>query len=198
MRVLPYGRDGLLVELDDPRLVPAVQSALADVAQVVEAVAGARTVLAVATPGGLDAVRRLLAAAWFAPVATSTAAPVEIPVVYDGADLAEVSALAGLNVDEVVELHQGADYTVRFCGFSPGFAYLDGLPDVLQVQRRAEPRTRVPAGSVAIAGEFAGIYPRASPGGWRLLGRTSVDLWDAERDPPALLAPGTPVRFVRA
>ncbi len=92
-------------------------------------------------------------------------------------------------------MHSGAGYTVRFCGFAPGFAYLDGLDPRLHVPRRDDPRTSIPAGSVAIAGEFAGVYPRASPGGWRLLGRTDASLWDVDRDPPALLTPGTRVRF---
>jgi KipI family sensor histidine kinase inhibitor len=121
---------------------------------------------------------------------------VEIPVRYDGPDLADVAGLAGLPADEVVRRHAGAAYTVAFCGFAPGFGYLTGLPAELQVPRRANPRTAVDAGAVGIAGEFAGVYPRRSPGGWQLLGRTDAVLWDADRDPPALLAPGTRVRFV--
>jgi KipI family sensor histidine kinase inhibitor len=122
---------------------------------------------------------------------------VEIPVTYDGEDLGEVAALTGLSEAEVVARHQGASYRVAFCGFSPGFAYLTGLPRELHVPRRETPRTVVPAGSVAVAGDYASVYPRASPGGWRLLGRTDVPLWDLDRDPPALLRPGTRVRFVR-
>jgi KipI family sensor histidine kinase inhibitor len=103
-----------------------------------------------------------------------------------------------LSPSQLIDLHTGAEYTVRFCGFSPGFAYLDGLDPRLHVGRRASPRTAVPAGSVAIAGEFTGVYPRSSPGGWQLLGRTDAQLWEVTRDPPALLTPGTRVRFVPA
>ena len=122
---------------------------------------------------------------------------VEIPVRYDGADLAAVAERVGLSLDEVVALHCAPEYTVRFCGFSPGFGYLDGLDPRLHVPRHSSPRTSVPAGSVAVAGEFTGVYPRSSPGGWQLLGRTDAPLWDADRDPPALLTPGARVRFVR-
>lgn len=193
MRRLPYGEHAVLIELDDPRQVPAARDRLAARTDVVEAVAGAQTVLAVFAgepPSELE---------WDEPSGAETresARSVELPVVYDGADLAEVAQAVGLAPDEVVARHCGADYVVRFCGFSPGFAYLDGLDTRLQMPRRPEPRTEVPAGSVGIAGEFTGVYPRASPGGWRLLGRTDVSLWDPRRDRPALLTPGTRVRFV--
>jgi biotin-dependent carboxylase-like uncharacterized protein len=120
----------------------------------------------------------------------------ELPVCYDGPDLAEVARLAGLSVAEVIARHAAAEYTVGWLGFSPGFGYLTGLdPALCDVPRLAQPRLRVPAGSVAIAGGLAAVYPSASPGGWRLLGRTSAVLWDPGRDPPALLAPGMRVRF---
>jgi KipI family sensor histidine kinase inhibitor len=119
----------------------------------------------------------------------------EIPVVYDGADLAEVAEETGLSPEEVVARHAGREYLVGWLGFSPGFGYLTGLDPALHVARRATPRTSVPAGSVAIAGPLAAVYPSASPGGWRLLGRTSVRLWDERREPPAALAPGQRVRF---
>jgi KipI family sensor histidine kinase inhibitor len=121
---------------------------------------------------------------------------VEIPVVYDGADLAEVARCWNTDVATVVKRHLAADFEVAFCGFAPGFAYLVGLDDT--VPRRATPRTRVPAGAVALAGRFCGIYPAASPGGWQIIGRTSVPLFDVAGDPPALLPPGTRVRFVTA
>jgi KipI family sensor histidine kinase inhibitor len=127
------------------------------------------------------------------------AAPVEISVRYggaDGPDLDEVAALHGLRPSDVVELHAGATYRVLFLGFAPGFAYLGGLPAALATPRKATPRVRVPAGSVGIAGEQTGVYPLAMPGGWQLIGRSEVRLWDAARPSPALLRPGDRVRFV--
>jgi KipI family sensor histidine kinase inhibitor len=121
--------------------------------------------------------------------------PVVLPVRYDGADLAEVARLTGLDEAEVVRRHAAATYTVAFGGFMPGFAYLTGLDPVLHVPRRSSPRERVPAGAVAIAGEFAAVYPAATPGGWMLLGTCDVPLFDVDRHPPALLRPGARVRF---
>ncbi len=118
-----------------------------------------------------------------------------IEVDYDGEDLEAVSSLTGLNVQEVIQRHCAATYTVAFLGFAPGFPYLTGLDPKLRVARLKTPRTRVVAGAVAIAGEFAGIYPQATPGGWRILGHTSTRLFDAGNTPPALLAPGDHVRF---
>ena len=194
MRLLDYGEHALLAELDDPTLVPHVRAALAVEPGVLDAIAGATTVLVVVAPGAAGAVRAAFARG-VTPDPEREQRTVRVPVVYDGDDLAEVGAEVGLAADEVVALHSGADYVVRFCGFSPGFAYLDGLPEQLHVPRRREPRTAVPAGAVGIAGEFTGIYPRRSPGGWRLLGRTDLTLWDVTRPDPALLAPGTRIRF---
>lgn len=123
---------------------------------------------------------------------------VVIPVAYDGADLDEVARLTGLSRREVVAAHTGTSWRVAFGGFAPGFAYLVGGDPRLQVPRRDTPRTSVPAGSVALAGEFSGVYPRESPGGWQLVGRTDRVMWDVDREPPALLAPGATVRFVEA
>lgn len=120
---------------------------------------------------------------------------VVVPVTYDGADLAEVARLTGLDEAEVVRAHTGSTWRVGFIGFAPGFAYLVGGDPRLHVPRRDTPRSRVPAGSVGLAGEFGGIYPRSSPGGWQLIGRTDLTLWDVDRDPPALLRPGAVVRF---
>jgi KipI family sensor histidine kinase inhibitor len=120
----------------------------------------------------------------------------EIPVAYDGPDVEEVAILAGVDPDEVVARHCAPIYTVAFLGFVPGFPYLVGGDPALRVPRRSDPRVRVPAGSVALAGPYSGIYPRESPGGWRLIGRTEIKPFDAERRPPALLAPGDRVRFV--
>jgi KipI family sensor histidine kinase inhibitor len=121
---------------------------------------------------------------------------VELPTRYDGPDLAEVAALTGLAEDEVARRHGAAEWTVAFCGFAPGFAYLIGGDAALRVPRRQTPRTAVPSGSVGLADGFSGAYPRRMPGGWQLIGRTDAVLWDLDRDPPALLPPGTRVRFV--
>jgi KipI family sensor histidine kinase inhibitor len=121
---------------------------------------------------------------------------IEVPVRYDGPDLGEVARLTGLSVDEVIAAHLGTDWKVAFGGFAPGFAYLTWGDPRLEVPRRREPRTSVPAGSVALAGEFSAIYPRSSPGGWQLIGRTDAVVFDAGREPPALLQPGAVVRFV--
>jgi KipI family sensor histidine kinase inhibitor len=120
---------------------------------------------------------------------------VELAVNYDGPDLVRVADEVGISVAELVRVHADADYTVAFCGFAPGFAYLAGLDPTLRVARLAQPRTSVPPGSVGIAGDYTGVYPRSSPGGWRLLGTTDAALWDTRRTPPALLTPGTAVRF---
>lgn len=119
----------------------------------------------------------------------------ELPVRYDGEDLPAVAAAAGLSAAEVIRRHAQASYTVAFLGFAPGFAYLTGLDAALKLSRRATPRTRVPAGSVAIADEFTGVYPQPTPGGWHILGYCDTHLFDAAVQPPALLAPGDRVRF---
>jgi KipI family sensor histidine kinase inhibitor len=124
---------------------------------------------------------------------------VEIPVAYggeDGPDLADVAAHCGLSPDEVVRRHGEAEYVVYFIGFQPGFAYLGGLEASLHTPRRAEPRVAVPAGSVGIGGAQTGIYPLVTPGGWQLIGRTPLALFDPNAEPPTLLAPGDRVRFV--
>ncbi len=151
----------------------------------------------------LEDARRALATLWSeAPRArledADAAATIEIPTRYggaDGPDLETVASQIHLRPAEVVELHCSVTYRVFFLGFSPGFAYLGVVPPALQVPRRATPRTRVPAGSVGIAGAQTGIYPRETPGGWQLIGRTDESLWDVRREPPALLAPGVRVRF---
>jgi KipI family sensor histidine kinase inhibitor len=203
VRLLPVGADALLAELPSGGHVEALHAevlrrrAAGTLPAVDEVVPAARTLLfdGVADPARLAAEL----AAW-----TPTAHPpagdgplVEIPVRYDGPDLAEVAALWGTTPAGAAELHAAAEHRVAFCGFAPGFGYLTGLPEPYDaVPRRATPRTRVPAGAVALAGPWTGIYPRPSPGGWQLVGRTDVELFDPARDPAALLAPGTRVRFV--
>ena len=123
---------------------------------------------------------------------------VEIPVAYDGADLEFVAGAWGVDVATVVERHTSIEFVASFCGFSPGFSYLSGLPEALAVPRLDVPRSRVPAGAVALAGAWCGVYPTASPGGWRILGTTDVVLWDQDRASPALLPPGARVRFREA
>jgi KipI family sensor histidine kinase inhibitor len=161
----------------------------------IEIVPGARTVL-------LDGLDDLAATVehlqtWPPPERVPDAAGelVDIPVRYDGPDLAQVASLWGVSVDDAVTVHSGTDFVVAFCGFAPGFAYLAGLPQERAVPRLSTPRTRVSAGSVGLAGQYCGIYPNDSPGGWQLIGRTDVTLWDLGRPSPALLTPGTRVRF---
>lgn len=209
MRLLPYGDRGLLVELAGTAEVVACTDAVradpAAAALLLDVVPGARSVLLVARPGvPLDRLRSVVpdemvvespASRPFRPVRRA-GAEIRVPVVYDGPDLAEVARQTGLSEAEVVAAHTGTPWRVAFGGFAPGFAYLVGGDPRLRVPRRAEPRTSVPAGSVGLAGEFSGVYPRASPGGWQLIGRTDVVLWDLDREPPALLEAGATVRFV--
>ncbi|GLY35326.1 allophanate hydrolase [Amycolatopsis sp. NBRC 101858] len=196
VRLLPCGRRAVLVELDDVLGFQAALTAL-DPDGVEELVPAARTLLVRFDPAVTDADRLGALLREVSPVdsAVAAAAEVVIPVRYDGEDLADVAAEAGLSVSEVISRHSGGTYVSAFCGFAPGFAYLSGSDPALHVSRRSTPRTRIPAGSVAIAGEYSAVYPSASPGGWRLLGRTETPVWDVDRDPPNLLPPGTRVRF---
>jgi KipI family sensor histidine kinase inhibitor len=203
VKLLPAGDRALLVELADldavHGFVAAVRAARSSgpLAGAVEIVPGYRTVLLVGGPGtapealaaGLRGIEPL-------PPEEAKGETVEIGVVYDGEDLAEVAELAGMSEAEVVERHTAGDYRVAFLGFTPGFPYLVGLDPALRVPRLDTPREAVPAGSVGIGGEQTGVYPRRTPGGWRILGRTDDVLFDADRDPPALLAAGDRLRFV--
>jgi KipI family sensor histidine kinase inhibitor len=148
-----------------------------------------------------EMARRLLAACEQAPASTPDAGKIrehEILVAYDGPDLDQVSVSIGLSVDEVIMRHSGRWYTVDLLGFVPGFAYLSELDPALQLPRRSQPRPRVPAGSVAIAGAQTAVYPLDTPGGWHIIGRTASLMFDPLRDPPALLRAGDRVRFVRS
>ncbi|MCS7480938.1 5-oxoprolinase subunit PxpB [Umezawaea endophytica] len=198
MRLRRCGTDAVLVEVDSLGEVSAVRAAVraAELPDLVELVPAARTVLISVRPGtGLGPVRRVLGEVDLSRPAEIRSREVRIPVHYDGPDLDLVARTAGMTAAEVVALHSGTEYEVAFCGFAPGFGYLVGLPEALRQPRLDSPRTKVPAGSVAIAGEFTAAYPRATPGGWRLLGRTDATLFDARREVPALLAPGDRVRF---
>lgn len=195
-RVARCGDRALLLDCDDP-LGVADALRLQALDGVAEVVPGATTVL-VRHTAAADAVglARQLADVVPAQRTPDAAAVVTLAVRYDGPDLDDVADLTGLSRESVVAIHQERELEVAFCGFSPGFAYLGGLDPRLRLPRLASPRTRVPAGSVAVADVWSAVYPRESPGGWRLLGTTDAVLWDERRDPPALLVPGTRVRFV--
>lgn len=197
MRLLPAGENALLIEFADlPETMSYHRSMVRDRPDaVVDLVPAARTVLVIfdGAPAPILEWVAALEPAVDDPTAASEA--VTIPVTYDGADLDDVARLTGLSVAEVVAAHTEQTWTVAFGGFAPGFGYLVGTDTRLRVPRRDSPRTSVPAGAVGLAGEFSGIYPRSSPGGWQLIGRSDVTLWDSERTPPALLTPGTTVRF---
>ncbi|MFD6972290.1 allophanate hydrolase subunit 1 [Streptomyces sp. NPDC059979] len=200
MRTLVVGGEALLIELDSAAEVAALHAELlrrrdaGALGAVRDLVPAARTVL-------LDGVRDPAAlgariARWEVPPLTETEGPlVSVPVRYDGPDLEEVAERWGVRPREVAGIVGGTVFRVAFCGFAPGFGYLTGLPERFHLPRRDTPRTAVPAGSLALAGEYAGVYPRASPGGWQLIGSTDAVLWDAGREPAALFAPGVRVRF---
>ena len=201
MRILPAGDAAVLVELADLADAQRLYASLrADpLPGTLDVVPATRTVLvtldrSVTRPEQVAAALRSRSLA-DAPD-PGRGELVELPTRYDGPDLAEVAALTGLAEDEVARRHGAAEWTVAFCGFAPGFAYLTGGDAALRVPRRETPRTAVPAGSVGLADGFSGAYPRRMPGGWQLIGRTDAVLWDLDRDPPALLPPGTRVRFV--
>lgn len=200
MRVLPSGSHALLVELDDLDQVLALYAALSQEPPegVIDIVPAARTVLLVIDPAQTDLGEVTQVVRRIPPRAGRRVAGevVEVPVTYDGEDLQEVGSLIGCDADEVVRRHTGEDWAVAFCGFAPGFAYLIGERGKWAVPRRPSPRVAVPPGSIGLAGEFSAVYPRASPGGWQLIGHTELAVFDLHRDPPALLGPGTPVRFL--
>lgn len=202
MRVLPSGSTAVLAELDRLQDVLGLYAALREETPpgVVDLVPASRTLLVVIDPAVTDlaSVERAIRATQPGASDARGGDLVEIPVVYDGADLADAAGHLGVEPGELVRRHTDERWTVAFCGFAPGFGYLVGERYAWDVPRRSTPRTSVPAGAVALAGEFSGVYPRASPGGWQLLGRTEAPVFDLGREPPALLRPGTRVRFVDA
>jgi KipI family sensor histidine kinase inhibitor len=201
-KLTPYGERGLLVEVDGLDEVAMWAAAIrgAAIPGVVDVVPAAKSVLlhlaAELTP---PRAARLVSGLDPQPVqGDEDSAPVEIPVTYDGPDLAEVSRQTGLAPAQVVRAHLDSRWRVGFAGFVPGFAYLVGGDPRLAVSRRPSPRTRVPGGSVGLAAGYSAVYPRASPGGWQLIARTDLELWEIQREPPTLLLPGRAVRFVEA
>jgi KipI family sensor histidine kinase inhibitor len=202
VKLLTYGDAGLLVELPGLDEVLGLHAALEQDPPpgVVDLVPAMRTLLVRIDPTETTLADLRSAIADREPRAPDDrdAGTVEIPVVYDGEDLAEVGELTGLGPQGVIDAHTGQRWTVAFAGFAPGFGYLVGEDERLHVARRRDPRTKVPTGAVGLADRFSGVYPRESPGGWQLIGRTELAMWDLDRDPPALLTPGTEVRFVEA
>lgn len=203
MRLRRAGPSALVIECRDGAQSEAWRRELwrrreAGDLRVTDIVPGARTVLL----DGVEPGTAELLASWPDPgrleISLDQGVPVEIPTVFDGADLADVAERWGVSVPTAVARLTETRFTVAFCGFAPGFAYLRGLGEELAVPRLDAPRPRVPAGSVGLAGEYCGIYPTASPGGWRLVGRTTETLFDVRNEPPARLGPGTRVRLVAA
>ena len=196
MRVLPFGTGAVLAEYDSLAEVMAVDEALrsSGLAGIDDVVPAARTVMVTFHQVDRAALDVLLVPAVVGPRPQGPV--VEIPVVYDGVDLDEVAAVTGLTSEQVIEIHSSVVYSAAFLGFTPGWAYLVGLPSSLHLPRRSTPRTSVAAGSVAIANEFTGVYPTVSPGGWHLLGHTDERMFDVERAKPALVMAGDRVRFV--
>ncbi len=200
IRVLPCGSAAVLLEVDALEDVLALYAAVQEEPPpgVLDVVPAARTVLLHLDSGVTDPAAAERAVRSLSPRYGEEASGglVEIPVVYDGEDLAEVGELTGWGADGVADRHRHEQWTVAFGGFAPGFGYLVSASGEWDVPRRSTPRTRVPRGAVALAGEFSGVYPQESPGGWQLIGHTDVAVFDLDRDPPALLTPGTRVRFV--
>ena len=199
MRFLPVSLTTILVELADLDETLALFASLQNdpVEGIEETVPAARTLMIRFRPEKIGAqalVARLSSRDLSAKIAPSDNL-VEIPVHYNGEDLTDVAELTGMSVDEVIRRHTESEFTVAFCGFAPGFGYLVGGDPALHVPRRQSPRTRIPAGSVALAGAFSGVYPQNSPGGWQIIGTTPVKMWDIDRDPGALFQPGYRVRF---
>ncbi len=209
MRIGSYGTQALLVELDSAAEAAALRKRLdeAPLPGTVETMPGLRTVLvrfdpsvtaAASMANRLTAVELGRARADDPAGADDAAEPVQVRVAYDGPDLDDVAKYTGLTVDEVIAAHQAITYRVALIGMAPGFYFLAGGDERLQVPRRPSPRPRVPRGALGLAGAFTGVYPKAGPGGWQLIGRVLDDLWHPTRLPAALLAPGAAVRLTAA
>ncbi|MGA0003674.1 MAG: 5-oxoprolinase subunit PxpB [Candidatus Nanopelagicales bacterium] len=195
MIVSAYGWQAALYD-SDPNEVSALSATCMQSELFTEVVPAERTVL-VCWEGELSIVQIEKLVSTVSPATEiSIGRLVEIPVRYDGQDLDEVAKLTGLTRSEVIELHSSTTFTAAFAGFAPGFMYCTGLPEVLQLPRRATPRVQVPAGSLAMADTYTAIYPLNSPGGWNLIGTTDVQMFDADAEQPSLLLPGDRVRFV--
>lgn len=193
-----YGERAILVQLEDNAQVHQLAAAIAAHREdLQEIVPGHRTLL-LSWPGTRPERRHLeqeIARLIAIEAPSSPGRSVTVPVIYDGADLEEIGQRSGLDREGVIHAHSESDYRVAFIGFMPGFAYLVGGDPRLKVPRRRIPRTRVPGGSVALAGPYSAIYPTSAPGGWSLLGHTSLEVFDLQRDDPTLLRPGDRVRF---
>jgi KipI family sensor histidine kinase inhibitor len=198
MRALPCGPGAILAEYDSLSEVMAVDDALrqSGLEGIDDVIPAARTVLVTYHDVDRRALDTLLVPGAMGPRPEGPL--VEIAVVYDGIDLDDVAAATGLSTEQVIETHSSVTYSAAFLGFTPGWAYLVGLPAQLHLPRRSTPRTAITAGSVAIANEFTGVYPTVSPGGWHLLGHTTETMFDVDRDKPSLVMAGDRVRFVRA
>lgn len=200
VRVLTYGERALLLDVPDHLSALALYADLRrdPIDGVVDLIPAACTLLITFTDeSSARSAAALLAGRRVAPGPISAGPTVEVPVIYDGPDLAAVAQQTRLSIDDVITKHTGAQYIAAFIGFAPGFAYLTGLDPALRVPRHDTPRPRIPRGSVGLAGEYTAIYPNTSPGGWQLIGRTTLPMWDLDRQPPALLQPGTRVTFTR-
>jgi KipI family sensor histidine kinase inhibitor len=207
-RILPFGESALLVELDQ-RIDPAIAARAVAIADAWEALGHGPAVptyasvllrfdaLALAPAEAERAAASVVSSAKRAP-RLETGRVHEIPTIYDGPDLDETARASGLTARELVRAHTSRDHLAFFVGFIPGFAYLGTTDERIVAPRLGSPRARVPAGSVAVADGQTAVYPLDSPGGWRLIGRTDVAVFDPKRDPPALIRPGDRVRFVES